>query len=72
MGPDEILCHCVLEHERLMILKEAHAGVVGGRYIGKYTVHMILQPGLWWPTMNVDARDYCHGYDIYQRARNLS
>ena len=28
MGPDEILCRCVLEHERPMILNEAHDGVI--------------------------------------------
>ena len=26
MGPDEILCRCVLEHEKPLILAEAHSG----------------------------------------------
>ena len=47
MGPDEILWHCILEHENRMILNEAHVGVTGGHYAGKSTVHKILQEGLW-------------------------
>ena len=35
MGPDEILHRYVLEHERPMVLNEAHVGVVGGHYVGK-------------------------------------
>ena len=47
MEPDEILHRCILEHERLMILKEAHASVMGGHYGGKYTVQKISQARLW-------------------------
>ena len=43
MGPDEILHRCVLKHERPLILNEAHVGVAGGNYVGKYTVDNILQ-----------------------------
>ena len=32
MGLGEILHHCVLEHERLMVLNEAHVGFVGFHY----------------------------------------
>ena len=64
MGPNEILRLCVLEHERLMILKESHAGGVGGHYTGKATVHNILQVGLWWPTMHADAQYYYHNCHI--------
>lgn len=35
MGPYEIYIRCVLEHERSMILAEAHEGVEGGHYVGK-------------------------------------
>ena len=37
LGPDEILCRYVLEHERRRILEEAHVGVAGGHYAGKPT-----------------------------------
>ena len=59
MGPNEILCYCVLEHERTMILNEAHVGVAGGHYAGKVIVHKILQVGFWWPTLHADAKEYC-------------
>ena len=32
LGPDEIPQLCVLEHERTMILSEAHASVARGHY----------------------------------------
>ena len=37
MGPDEILRKCVLEHEKPLILAEAHSGAAGGHYAGKDT-----------------------------------
>ena len=37
LGPDDILCRYVLEHERRRILEEAHARVAGGDYAGKPT-----------------------------------
>ena len=64
MGPDEIPRRCVMEHERLMILNEAHASVAGGHYARKYAVCKIFQAGLWWPTLPVDAREYYRNYDI--------
>ena len=67
MGPNEILRICVLEHEKPLILAEAHAGVAGGHYIGKATAQNILIAGLWWPTIHKDAKEYCHSCDICQR-----
>ena len=67
MGPDEILRRCVLEHEKLLILAEAHSGAAGGHYTGKATAQKILTAGLWWPTIHKDAREYCHSCDICQR-----
>ena len=63
--------YCVLEHERPMILNEAHVGVVGGHYARKETVRKILQARLWWPTLHANARDYCRNCDIFQRTGNL-
>ena len=37
LGPNEILRRYVLNHERSMILIEAHVGIVGGHYSGKPT-----------------------------------
>ena len=55
MGPDEIPRRCVMEHERLMILNEAHASVAGGHYAGKPIVQKILQAILWCLTMHANA-----------------
>ena len=67
MGLDEILRICVLEHEKPLILVEAHSGAEGGHYAEKDTTQKILTVGLWWPTIHKDAREYCHSCDIYQR-----
>ncbi|KAH9302479.1 hypothetical protein KI387_014062, partial [Taxus chinensis] len=32
LGRDEVLRKCVLEHERLAIMEEAHGGSAGGHY----------------------------------------
>ncbi len=72
MGPDEILRRCVLEHEKPLILAEAHARAVGGHYAGKAIAHKILTAGLWWPTIHKDAKEHCHSCDIYQRTSRLS
>ena len=37
MVTDNILRRCVLEHEIPRILVEAHEGITGGPYAGKYT-----------------------------------
>ena len=47
MRPDEILRRCVLEHEKPLILAEAHSRVAGGHYSGKSTAQNILTAGLW-------------------------
>jgi hypothetical protein len=58
LGVDGILRRCVVEHEILIILVEAHDGIVGGNYAGKSTVHNILCARLWWPTLHMDANEY--------------
>jgi hypothetical protein len=67
MGPNEILRRCVMEKERLMILAEAHEGIIGGHYAGKATTQKILRAGLWWPTLHKDAKEYYKAYDVCQR-----
>ena len=52
MGPDEILHRCVLEHEKSLILAEAHFGATGGHYAGKDIAQKILTAGLWWPMIH--------------------
>ena len=37
LGADGILRRRVMEHERSMVLEEAHEGIVGGNYAGNPT-----------------------------------
>jgi hypothetical protein len=46
LGIDGILRRCVLEHERSMILLEAHKGIMGGNYAGKAIAQNIFSVGL--------------------------
>ena len=48
LGPHEILCRCVLEHDRTWIMSEAHGGVTRGLHAGKEILCKILQTRLWW------------------------
>jgi hypothetical protein len=59
MGADNILRICVSEHERHKILVEAHEGIVGGNYASKATMKKVFHAGLWWPTIQKYAKEYC-------------
>ena len=72
LGPDEILRRYVLEHERSMILREAHEGVVGGHYARSATAKKVLQVGLWWPALHKEAKEYSWACDIFQRLGKLN
>jgi hypothetical protein len=72
LGADGILRRCVLENKRPMILSEAHKGIERGHYVGKATSQHILCVGLWKPTLHKDAKEYCQGWDVCQRAGNPS
>jgi hypothetical protein len=67
LGADGILRRCVLEHERPMILEEAHGGIVGGHYVRRETPHKILCTGIWWPTLHKDAKEYCQSCVVCQK-----
>ena len=63
MGTNNILRRCVLEHERSIILVEAHEGIVGGHYAGKSIAHKVLCVGLWLPN-HEDAKEYFQKCDV--------
>jgi hypothetical protein len=44
MGVDIILRRCVLEHERLVVLAEAHEGIAGGNCWFYYSLFSFLSP----------------------------
>ena len=56
-----------MNHERPLILEEAHVGIAGGHYSGKPTTQKILTMGLWWPTLHKDAKEFCKSCDVCQR-----
>jgi hypothetical protein len=66
-GVDGILRCCVLEHERPMILEEAHDGIPGGHYAGRETAQKIFCMGIWWPTLHKYVKEYCQSCDVCQR-----
>ena len=43
IGLDEVLCRCVLEHERESIMHEAHYGLAGGHFQSNMTAKKIQQ-----------------------------
>jgi hypothetical protein len=47
-----------MEHERPMILTEAHDKIEGGHYVGKANAQNILFAGLWSPTLQKDIKKY--------------
>lgn len=67
LGKDEVLRHCVLEHERKDIMEEAHGGIAGGHYVGDATMRKILLAGLWWETLYKDYKEYYKACDHCQR-----
>jgi len=56
LGVDGILRLCALEHERPMILSEAHKCIARGHYARKGTTKNILGVGIWWPTIHKDDK----------------
>ena len=58
LGPNEVLCRCIMPHEKEAIIREAHSGTVGGHFTGKPTAQKILTIGLWWPTYSKTLRTF--------------
>jgi len=56
-----------LGHEINMVVLEAHEEVVGGPHAGKKTTQNILHAGLWWPTLNKDAKEFYQSCNICER-----
>jgi len=62
----------VVEHERPMILTDAHVGIAGGHYVGKAIALRILCTWIWWPTLHNDAKEYFQECDVFQRVGKSS
>ena len=66
-GSDGIWGRGIWQDEKEVVLHEAHYGTAGGHYAGDVTARKVWQAGLWWPTMQKDAYDYCRQCDLCQR-----
>lgn len=67
LGAYGILQRHVLDHERPIILLEAHEGFVGGHYTRNTTTQNILHVGIWWVALHNDAKELCQICDVCQR-----
>ena len=56
-----------MEAEIPLILVEAHEGIAGRNYARKATMHKVLRAGLWWPTLEKDAKEYYKACNVCQR-----
>ena len=62
-GSDGIWRRGIREDEKEIVLREAHCRTAGGHYAGDVTARKIWQAGLWWPTTQKDAYEYCKQCD---------
>ena len=64
----DVLLRCVISQEQEAMLREAHCKpAAGGHFSGRITAGKILQSGLWWPTLKMDAHRYVKNCDVCQR-----
>ena len=57
----DVLLRCVLPNDQDRVLQESHGVVIGGHFSGQLTAKKVIQSGLWWPTLQVDAHNFvCH------------
>ena len=66
LGVDDILRRCVLDHEKVGIMEEAHSGFAGGHFQADTTTKKVLQARLWRPMMHKDIREFVRNCDICQ------
>ena len=66
-GSDNVWRRCIRNDQKETILREAHCGIAGGYYAGDATTRKVWQAGLWWPTTQRDAQQYCRECDLCQR-----
>lgn len=62
---------CVMDEERLDVLKVCHDSEYGGHFSGDRTTLKVLQFGLYWPTLFKDSHYIVHECDRCQRTGNI-
>jgi len=53
---------CILDNEVSSVLSSCHDQARGGHLSCRKTVAKVLQRGFYWPTLFMDAFDYCKSY----------
>ena len=65
-GNDGIWQRGIRQDEKEVILCEPHCGTAGGHYTCDVTARKVWQAGVWWPTTQKDAYQYCKQCDLCQ------
>ena len=68
-GAGGVWRRAIQQFEKLVILREAQCGIVGGHNSGDMTSQKIWNNGLWWPNTMKDAIEYCRQCDLCQHMR---
>ena len=69
---DDIIRHCIPEHEQRDIIVDFHASPYGGHHAGERKTSKVLQSGFCWPTLFKDCTEYVKTCDKCQRVGNIS
>lgn len=48
------------------VLEKAHSRIVGGHFTAETTTYKVLQAGIWWPSLFMDAAEFVKGCDECQ------
>ncbi|KAL4281438.1 hypothetical protein GQ457_03G017890 [Hibiscus cannabinus] len=67
-----LLERCIPEEEQQLILEQCHSTPYGGHFGRNRTAAKVLQSGLYWPTLHIDAQLFCQQCDRCQRTGNIS
>lgn len=58
---------CIDQEKAKEVLNEMCAGVCGGHYMAKTTVHKVMRSSFWWPSLFKDAQTMIRRSDPCQR-----
>ena len=62
---------CVDEEEAQYILEEIHEGIYGDHAGPRSLVGKVIKTGYFWPTLQMDAREFVKRCDKFQRFGNV-
>ena len=62
-GFSRLYLGCLCYEEADYVMREVHEGICGNHSGTRSLVHMLIQPGYYWPTMMKDAQAYVKACD---------